>query len=131
MQITRDVEAGDDAVAQRCAVRVRLDSEYREYVAVVARASRYLRDGYGLLFHHFVDGGSVGVHHLVELVDAAHPLVGQDQGAAFEDHLPRDLVLRRKIRTFQKHLLRGFRRAHRPRTVACVSQQCSLCDATM
>lgn len=49
-------------------------------------------DGDGLLLHDFVDGGSVGVVHLVELVDAADAVVGEDEGAALEDHFVGDGV---------------------------------------
>ena len=43
-------------------------------------------DGDGLLFHDFVDGGAVAVVHFVKLVDTADAVVGEDEGAAFEDH---------------------------------------------
>ena len=34
-----------------------------------------------------VDGGPVALLHLVELIDAAHAIVGQDQGASLQGHL--------------------------------------------
>ncbi len=49
-------------------------------------------DGDGLLFHGFVDGGAVLVVHLVELVDEAGALVGEDEGAAFERPFGREGV---------------------------------------
>lgn len=51
-----------------------------------------LGNGDGLLFHDFMDGGSVLVGHLIELVDAADPLVGQDKSPALQHHLARQIV---------------------------------------
>ena len=49
----------------------------------------HLGNGYGLLFHGFVDGDSVIFPHLVELVDADDAAVGQHHGAAFHDEVSR------------------------------------------
>jgi hypothetical protein len=48
-----------------------------------------LRDGNGLLFHHFVEDGTGSVGHLVELVNAADTAVGEDESTRFEDELLR------------------------------------------
>ena len=47
-------------------------------------------NGDGLLFHDFVDRRAVAVVHLVELVDAADAVVGEDQCSAFEYHFVGD-----------------------------------------
>ena len=39
-------------------------------------------DGDGLLFHDFVDGGSIRLVHLVELVDAADSIVGENESSS-------------------------------------------------
>ena len=46
----------------------------------------------GLLLHHLVDRRAVGLLHLIELVDAADPLVGEHERAALEDELARRTV---------------------------------------
>ena len=43
----------------------------------------YFGNGDGLLFHDFVNGGSVGIGHFIELVDAANALIGQHKGSTF------------------------------------------------
>lgn len=53
----------------------------------------YLGDADGLLLHDLVDGGAVGVGHLIELVDAAHALVRQHQRAALQHHLASERIL--------------------------------------
>ena len=58
------------------------------------RSRRHLGDGDGLLLHDFVDGGTVDVLHLVELVDAADALIGEHQRPTLQHHLPCRLVLR-------------------------------------
>lgn len=40
-----------------------------------------------------MDSRPIAVHHFVELVNAADPLVSQDKGATFQGHLPGDGVL--------------------------------------
>lgn len=45
-----------------------------------------------LLLHDFVDGSSVVLVHLVELVDATHAHVCQDQGSCLEREFPRSGV---------------------------------------
>lgn len=46
-------------------------------------SSSYLCDGYGLLFHSFVDSYSVVFSHFVELVDADDASISQHHGASF------------------------------------------------
>ena len=41
----------------------------------------------GLLLHHLVDGGPVALFHLVELVDAADPHVGEHESPALKHEL--------------------------------------------
>jgi hypothetical protein len=49
-------------------------------------------DGDGLLFHCFVDGGTVFVVHFVKLVYEASAFVGEDEGTAFQRPLRGDGV---------------------------------------
>ena len=46
-----------------------------------------LGDGDTALLHHLVDCRSVHVGHLVKLVDAHHPPVGQHHGSGLQDPL--------------------------------------------
>ena len=50
-------------------------------------------DGYGLLFHSLVDRRTISIVHLVELVDQAGSLVGQDQRATLQGPFPRNRIL--------------------------------------
>lgn len=45
-------------------------------------------DGDGLLFHDLVNGDSIHVGHLVELVDTDDSSIGENHGAGFQSTLP-------------------------------------------
>lgn len=45
------------------------------------------------LFAHLVNRRSVGLVHLVELIDGADAPVGKDKGATLQRHLPSDGIL--------------------------------------
>jgi len=53
-----------------------------------------LGDAHGLLLHDFVDRRAIRFIHFVELVDAAHALVGQHQCSSLESHVSRRDVFR-------------------------------------
>ena len=53
----------------------------------------YLSYGDCLLLHDLVNGGSIGIQHLVKLINAAHSLVCQNESSSFQDHLSRHRVL--------------------------------------
>ena len=54
---------------------------------VERRENARLGNGDGRLLHDLVDGCAVGLRHFVELVNAAHSLVGQHQGPALQGQL--------------------------------------------
>mmetsp|Transcript_380 Transcript_380/g.772 ORF Transcript_380/g.772 Transcript_380/m.772 type:complete len:235 (-) Transcript_380:1318-2022(-) len=93
---------------------------------IQGRGDTCLRDGDGLLFHHFVDCRTIVLLHLVEFIDATDAAVRQNQSAAFQMHFIRLLVA---------HYRCGETDARRPlarrilgalSNVGCLSQQLRL-----
>ena len=95
---TREQSSGEvDVLAGRflhvVAAEERVGGTEERHARIERGLDTRLGDGDGLLLHHllktrskkyFVDGGAVRVIHLIELINAANAVIGQDQSAALD-----------------------------------------------